>query len=95
MNSTVQLRVDKKTKKAVVGIFQSLGLDLSTGVKIYFQQVLRRQGIPFPLVTKNGFTESEERLILKESAETRALYNSGKRKGYKSAKKMFAEIMNK
>ncbi|OGH71730.1 MAG: hypothetical protein A2921_01255 [Candidatus Magasanikbacteria bacterium RIFCSPLOWO2_01_FULL_43_20b] len=93
MSNTVQLRVDKKTKQAVAGIFQSLGLDLSTGVKIYFQQVLRYKGIPFPLVTENGFTKEEERMLLKESAETMALYNSGKRKARKSAKKMFAEIM--
>lgn len=94
MNNTVQLRVDKKTKKAVAGIFQSLGLDMSSGVKIYFQQVLRYRGIPFPLVTENGFTAEEEKRILKESTETQALYNSGKRKGHGSAKKMFAEIMS-
>ena len=92
MSNTVQLRVDKKTKKAVADIFQSLGLDLSTGVKIYFQQVLKYRGIPFPLLTENGFTREEERKLLKESAETTALYNSGKRKAHKSVKKMFAEI---
>lgn len=93
MSSTVQLRVDKKTKQAVADIFQSLGLDLSTGVKIYFQQVLNCKGIPFPLLTVNGLTVEEERRILEESAETMALYNSGRRRGHKSAKKMFAEIM--
>ncbi|MBI4993324.1 MAG: type II toxin-antitoxin system RelB/DinJ family antitoxin [Candidatus Magasanikbacteria bacterium] len=90
MSSTVQLRVDKKTKQAVAGIFQSLGLDLSTGVKIFFQQVLRYKGIPFPLVTENGFTEEEEAEIIAESKRTMSAYRSGKlvaAKSWQEAKK--------
>ncbi|MBU2542555.1 type II toxin-antitoxin system RelB/DinJ family antitoxin [Patescibacteria group bacterium] len=92
MNDTVQLRVDSKTKKDVAKIFKSLGMDMSTGVKIYFQQVLNSQGIPFPVLTENGFTLQEERQILVESARTQKIYNQNKRRGHKSAKAMFAEI---
>lgn len=94
MSDFVQLRVDAKTKKKVASIFADLGLDLSTGVKIYFQQVMRHKGIPFPLVTANGFTPAEEKKILRESEETMALYKSGKRRGHKSVESMIKEIMS-
>jgi len=94
MNDTVQLRIDSQTKKKVAKIFQSLGMDMSTGIKIYFQQVLNSQGIPFPILTANGFTLQEERMILAESAKTQKLYKDGKRRAHSSVKKMFAEIMN-
>ena len=92
MSNTVQLRIDDKTKRAVASVFHSLGLDLSTGVKIYFQQVLNYKGIPFPLITENGYTAEEEKRLLRESFDTKKLYEAGKRRGHRSVKKMFAEI---
>ena len=93
MSDFVQLRVDAKTKKKVASIFADLGLDLSTGVKIYFQQVLRQKGIPFPLVTANGFTPEEEKKILQESKETMALYKPGKRRPAKNWQEAKKEIL--
>ncbi|MBI5023340.1 MAG: type II toxin-antitoxin system RelB/DinJ family antitoxin [Candidatus Magasanikbacteria bacterium] len=90
MSNVVQLRVDAKIKKKVANIFADLGLDLSTGVKIYFQQVLRHGGIPFSLLTDNGFTPKEEETILRESRETLLAYTSGKlhtAKNWQEAKK--------
>jgi addiction module RelB/DinJ family antitoxin len=84
MSNTIQVRVDQKTKRSVTKIFAALGLDLSTGIKIYFQQVLREKGIPFPLVTENGFTPEQEKKLLAEVKKTRQLYAQGKLKTYKT-----------
>lgn len=92
MNTTLQIRIDRKTKRDVSGVFKKLGLDLSTGVKIYFHQVIRSQAVPFPLVTENGFTSEEEHKILVESIATHKLYKKGKRKAVKSAKQLFVEL---
>lgn len=92
MDKTIQVRIDQKTKQSVAKIFESLGLDLSSGVKIYFQQVLRERGIPFPLVTENGFTPAEEKKLLAESHRTRRLYVSGKRRAPASVKELFKEL---
>lgn len=83
MNTTLQIRIDNKTKKDVTSIFNKLGMDLSTGVKIYFQQVLRSKSVPFPLITENGFTMEEEQKILSESKATNKLYKTGKRRAIK------------
>lgn len=93
MSDFVQLRVDAKTKKKVAGIFSNLGMDLSTGVKIYFQQVVRNKGIPFPLLTANGFTPEEEKRILRESNETMMAYASGKRRPAKNWEEAKKEIL--
>ncbi len=78
MGNTVQLRIDSKTKRAVSNIFHSLGLDLSSGVKMYFQQVLKYKGIPFLLLTKNSPLKNKNQFSL-ASAEERDRERSGLR----------------
>ncbi len=92
MNTTLQIRIDNKTKKDVANIFKKLGLDLSTGVKIYFHQVLRSKAVPFPLITENGFTPEEEDRILAESTATNMAYKTGRKRAINSAKRLFAEL---
>lgn len=45
--TTLSVRVDSKVKKAAGKVFADLGLDLSTGVKIFLQQVITEKGLPF------------------------------------------------
>jgi DNA-damage-inducible protein J len=45
--TTVNIRIDSKTKKAAMKTFSELGLDLSTGIKMFLNQVIVEQGLPF------------------------------------------------
>ena len=45
----IQIRVDRPLKDEVAEIFTSLGLDMSTAVRIFFQRCKRMKGIPFAL----------------------------------------------
>ena len=74
MNTTLQIRVDKRTKRQAQKTFKDMGIDLSTGVKLFLNQVVRSGGIPFSIRTDNGFTLEQERQIIKETTE--ALKNS-------------------
>ncbi len=76
--TTVQLRVDEKTKKDVKKVLDNLGLDMSTAVKLYLKQITLHKGIPFPLVTENGFTINEENEILKATKEAKEGKNVSK-----------------
>jgi len=46
----IQVRVDKNLKNDIDEIFNSLGLDTSTAVRMFFKQVERRRGLPFDVV---------------------------------------------
>ncbi|MCR5763320.1 MAG: type II toxin-antitoxin system RelB/DinJ family antitoxin, partial [Treponema sp.] len=45
----VQIRVDDKLKDDVSAIYDQLGLDLSTAVRIFFKRTVAEQGIPFAM----------------------------------------------
>lgn len=82
MNTTLQVRIDSKTKKSAAKILESLGLDLSSGIKIFLNQVLRSKGVPFPIMTENGFTQAQEKKLLAMTRENEKLLRAGKLKTY-------------
>lgn len=45
----VQIKVDTKTKTDVTNIYESLGLDLPTAVRIFFKKSIAVGGLPFEL----------------------------------------------
>lgn len=69
--SYIQLRIDDKTKNSAKKVLDELGVDMSSAIKVYLRQIVINQGIPFKLVTENGFTPEEEREILKASEEAK------------------------
>lgn len=52
MNTTVNVRLEKKIKAKANKVLSGLGLDMSTAVKMFLYQVVAEQGIPF-VPTKN------------------------------------------
>lgn len=52
MNTTVNVRMEKKIKIEAGKTLAGLGLDMSTAVKMFLYQVVAEQGIPFK-PTKN------------------------------------------
>lgn len=67
--STIQIRIDEKTKKSAKKVFDKIGIDMSSAVKVYLKQVVITQAIPFPLLTENGLTVEREREIMQASKE--------------------------
>ncbi len=70
--SQIQIRIDEATKKSAKKVLASLGLDMSSAIKVYLKQIVIHEGIPFKLVTENGITPEEEKAILKASKEATA-----------------------
>ena len=91
--NTIQIRIDEKTKREAKRVLDQLGLDMSSAIKIYLRQISRTHGIPFPLLTQNGFTPQQEQKIIKESNATLESYKQGKIKGYVSAKKLLNDLL--
>ena len=62
--STVAVRVDDQLKDDATKLFQSLGLDMSTSVKMFLIQSVKTQSIPFEI--KNNPSILVEELQNKE-----------------------------
>jgi len=84
---TIQIRIDQKSKKAAKKVFADLGMDLSTGLKVYLTRVIKEKAIPFKLRTVNGFTLEQEAEIIRETEYAKKY---GKR--YHSVEEMMADL---
>ena len=69
--TTIQIRIDEKTKKQTQKILKQIGLDMTTAIKLYFKQIAINKGIPFRIITENGMTLEQELEILKASEEAK------------------------
>jgi len=90
MNTTLQIRVDTKTKEQARKAFAHSGLDMSSGVKIFLTQVARTGVVPFELFTFANLPEKELRSIEREA---KYALKHGKR--YNSAEEMHRDILGK
>lgn len=87
MNTTLQVRMDAKLKKEASKVFKAMGLDLSTGVKLFLTQVVRTKSIPFEIFTYDNLPEEEKLELVKE-----AKYALKHEKNYSSAAELCADI---
>ncbi len=88
MTTTLQTRIDAKLKKDAKKALEAMGLDLSSGVKLFLTQVVRTQSIPFELFTADNLPESKKRQLVKEA---KYALKHGKR--YSSAEELHADIL--
>jgi len=90
--TTIQLRIDESTKKAVKRTLDKLGLDLSSAIKIYLMQIVIRKCIPFPLITENNITPEQEIAILTASEDAKNDENVTKPMTLKNAVKYLTKL---
>ncbi|MGI5101819.1 type II toxin-antitoxin system RelB/DinJ family antitoxin [Treponema vincentii] len=53
-STLVQIRVDEKLKDDAAAVYEHLGLDLSTAVRIFFKRSVAENGIPFNMKLSNA-----------------------------------------
>ncbi len=81
MTTTIQFRVDPKSKKEVEKILDEMGLDLPTAFRAFMKKIQATRSIPFrlqaePEVDENGLTPKQVKAILKASDEARRGINT-------------------
>lgn len=72
MTKAIQIRIDSKLKKEADRVFDELGLDTPTAIRMFLSKSVRTRSIPFELnnnLTENGFTPEFEDEILRASKE--------------------------
>jgi DNA-damage-inducible protein J len=85
MAKSIQIRIDDETKMAADELFASLGLDLSTAVRMFLVASLRTNGLPFP-VKRSLNAETIE--AMEDVRLNRNLYGP-----YRTAKEAVAAMM--
>lgn len=62
MTKTYSIRLDENTRNEAQKVFNDLGMDFSTGIKIYLKQVIKTDGIPFRLSNQSELDRSIQEL---------------------------------
>ncbi len=81
--STINIRIEEDLKLQAAKVLMKLGLDMSSAVKMFLQQVINTGTIPFQVKTKSAYRLEIE----KEIAEAM------KGPGYKNAEEMFRAML--
>ena len=77
--TTIQVRLDKRTKDQAQKVFRMLDISMSEAIKLFLRQVALQRGIPFDLKIPNALTdrtlrESEEGIDLHRAASVDQLF---------------------
>lgn len=98
----VQARMDSQLKDSVAAIYDALGIDLSTAIRMFFKKTLMVGGIPFEMVLPASnlkrksfndlFEAAREQVVSsgmteKDVAEEIAAYRRERRKSRKTARR--------
>ena len=86
--TVLQTRVDTKTKLEAESLFDSLGLDITTAIRLFLRQSINQQRIPFDIVPPK-YNFSEETLAAID--EARRISKDSSVKSYSSVKELFED----
>ena len=88
MNTNINIRLDSELNEQAQNLFNHLGLDLSTAVKIFLNRSIAYGGIPFEVYDPNYNPETIN--AIKESEDI--LNGKVPSKAYRSARELFDEL---
>lgn len=63
-NTLIQVRIDDSLKKKATKVFEEVGLDLSTAIKIFLKRSVQKKGIPFAMNQEDIETASAIKNIM-------------------------------
>ena len=84
----LQTRVDTETKLEAESLFDSLGLDITTAIRLFLRQAINQQRIPFDIVPPK-YNFSEETLAAID--EARRISKDSSVKSYSNVKELFED----
>ncbi|MBU2579207.1 type II toxin-antitoxin system RelB/DinJ family antitoxin [Patescibacteria group bacterium] len=79
-NEQIQIRIDSKTKNEAKKVLESLGMDMSSAIKIFFRQVINSKNFPCELRDENGFTLRRAEILresIKDAKNTNNFFKKG------------------
>lgn len=88
MTTTVQIRIDQKIKTKAQKAFKGMGIDMSSGVKLFLTQVGNTGEIPFRIFSFDNLPEATKKKIVRE-----AKYALKHGRSYNTAKELHDDIL--
>lgn len=86
--AVLQTRIDTKVKKEADSLFNSLGLDTTTAIRLFLKQAINQQRIPFEIVPpQEQFSVS----TLAAIEEAKQISTDSTVKSYSSVKELFQD----
>lgn len=82
--TTLNIRIEENTKNKANKTLSSLGLDMSTAVKMFLNQVITENGLPF--------TPTKNMSAIRERWDREIAYTVKHGKSYKNAKDLFRDL---
>ena len=73
--ATINVRVDESVKRSVEILFDSMGMNISTAVNVFFKQCLLEQALPFQpkakrsVSLKDALQEAQEQAIINGTSD--------------------------
>jgi DNA-damage-inducible protein J len=64
-SATIHARIEPKTKKKAEGVLKRLGMSPTEAIRLFYNQICLRGGIPFPILIPNETTKK----TLKKSSQ--------------------------
>ncbi len=58
-SSLIQLRVDDKLKEEATNLYEKLGLDLPTAIRMFLTRSVQEEGVPFKMTLKKDSYKAE------------------------------------
>ncbi len=86
MNTVINIRIDKKTKDGAQKTLESMGMNLTSGIKMFLNQVVTEKCFPFVPSNKRA-----KRIRARWDKEVAEALKNGKR--YASTEKMMDDIL--
>jgi DNA-damage-inducible protein J len=86
--AVLQTRVDVDTKKKADELFDSLGLDTTTAIRLFLKQSINQQRIPFEIVPPQ---DSFSKNTLEAIEEAKKISRDPTVKSYSSAKELLKD----
>lgn len=86
--SVLQTRIDSETKKDAELLFNSLGLDITTAIRLFLKQCINQQKIPFEIVPPQ---EKFSEYTLAAIEEAKKISTDPSVKSYSSAKELLED----
>lgn len=85
--ANIQMRIDDELKEQVTALYESLGLDTTTAIRMFFKASLESNGIPFEVRHKTPNAETIAAMMESEQI----IHNPNTRR-YTTVEELFADL---